>query len=331
MRVFFSINTVFRHMAKVFADVIFPPKCLKCGSFLIDAQKSDIISAEKSDIISAEKDDIISAEKDDIISAGKDDIISAERTYGLETRSEFMDIESAFSHFSRYFCPLCCVKTGDLSIFMKHNEDLSSTDVPTDLSTDRSSIIPAFSKFAGIDSTPLSGIEIEVRASSIYDGVVKESIHLFKYSGKTGLADPLGLLLFQTFARYYENKPIDFIVPIPLYRWKMMQRGFNQSFLLVRKFRKYWLQWKGFEPSWKVAPELIVRKRNTKSQTGFSRQERQENLRGAFAVNKPAIVKGRHIVLVDDVHTTGATTTEAGKVLFEAGAASVGVIVIAKA
>ncbi len=182
---------------------------------------------------------------------------------------------------------------------------------------------------------PQQSYLIDVHSSSTYDGLVKESIHLLKYNGKTSLANPLGLLLFHTFIRHYENKDVDFIVPIPLYRWRVFKRGFNQSFLLLRDFKRYWLLWKGSSPTWKIAPEILIRKRDTKSQTGFNREERRENIRGAFAIKKnyakKGVVKGKNIVLVDDVHTTGATTTEAGKVLLESGAASVGVIVVAQA
>lgn len=173
--------------------------------------------------------------------------------------------------------------------------------------------------------------DILIMAASRYDGIVKEAIHLLKYSGKTCLADPLGALLFIIFASYCECRSVDFIVPVPLYRSRLMKRGFNQSFLLVRKFRKYWLQWKGTEPEWKIAPEILIRQRNTKSQTGFDKYQRQDNIRGAFVVKKNRDIKGCNILLVDDVHTTGATATEAGKVLLDAGASSVGVVVIAKA
>ena len=247
-------------------DAVFPPKCLKCGTFLIveDALQVD--------------------------------------------------------QLSQYFCQSCFKIQEGCNTATASNQYSFNTDVSHNFKSD-------------IDH--LSYCPIDVKASSNYDGIIKESIHLLKYNGKTALADPLGLLLFHIFIRYYANKPVDFIVPIPLYRWRLMKRGFNQSFLLVRNFRKYWLQWKGICPAWQIAPDILVRQRNTKSQTGFNREERRENIRGAFAVRKKDVVKkrlkGKHIVIVDDVHTTGATTTEAGKTLLEAGASSVGVIVLARA
>ncbi len=217
-----------------------------------------------------------------------------------------LKIEPPFDHFSKYFCADC----------------LKPQLFVTSLSSYSNSV-------------PQQNYQINVNAASTYDGVVKESIHLLKYNGKTALAEPLGHLLFNAFIEHYQNRDVDFIVPIPLYSWKMFQRGFNQSFLLVRDFNRYWLQLKGFPPKWKIAPDILIRKRNTKSQTGFNRQERRENIRGAFALKKgypeKGVIRGSHIVLVDDVHTTGATTNEAAKILLDSGAASVGVIVVAQA
>ncbi len=175
-----------------------------------------------------------------------------------------------------------------------------------------------------------------VWAVSNYDGLIKESIHLLKYNGKTVLASPLGQLMFDLFVKKYHtgnnnNDKIDWIVPIPLYRWRMMKRGFNQAFLLVKDFRSSWCRLKGEEPSWQVNYQLLARKKNTKSQTGFTRERRQKNMAGAFMVKDCEKIRGSRILLVDDVHTTGATTLEAAKVLYAEGADVVDVLVLAKA
>ncbi|MBF0375918.1 MAG: ComF family protein [Desulfamplus sp.] len=181
---------------------------------------------------------------------------------------------------------------------------------------------------------PAKYCQIDLIASSKYGGIIKESIHLLKYNGKTQLAEPLGFILFNTFVQYYSNKSTDLIVPIPLYYWKMVKRGFNQSFLLVRNFKTYWFTLKGSEPAWQIAYDILIRERDTKSQTGFNKEERKNNVKGAFAVRKNDIVKnrikGKSIVLVDDVYTTGATAIEACNTLLEAGAASVKLIVLAQ-
>ncbi|MBF0257445.1 MAG: ComF family protein [Desulfamplus sp.] len=278
-------------MSKAFVETIFPPKCLKCKRFLI-ADKS--VGANRSYALH----DIKNLEVLD------NESVKSKPLNIRSVEAPPLAINDAYSNLLSYFCTTCFMQSRDLSFLRKCEKGFN---------------IPFSSELSGV-----GGI-----ASSTYMGMVKEAIHLLKYNGKTVLADPLGFLLFQTFVRYYYNRPVDFLVPIPLHRLKMMKRGFNQSFLLVRDFRKYWLEWKGLEPPWKVAPELLVRQRNTKSQTGFNRLQRQENIRGAFAVRKNQKIKDKHIVLVDDVHTTGTTTIEAAHAILEAGASSVGVLVVA--
>ncbi|MBF0302518.1 MAG: ComF family protein [Desulfamplus sp.] len=243
--------------------------------------------------------------------------LTAEDSCHIGSSAEIEILRSAlnnpFDQFSKYFCADCLKPQEGVDSSYSASDSLSQQDY----------------------NLSQQNHQINVQAASLYDGVVKESIHLLKYNGKTALANPLGLLLFHTFIRHYDNKPVDFIVPIPLYRWRMVKRGFNQSFLLIRNFSHYWLQWKGTSPEWQIMPEILVRRRNTKSQTGFNRQERRDNIRGAFAVKKRYALNGKligkHVVIVDDVHTTGATTNEAAKMLIESGASSVGVIVAARA
>lgn len=282
------ISDIFKNVTKAITDTIFPPRCLKCGTFL-----TDVPPLEMESFIGRDQDSLSSEE----FSCGE---LLSSGDYG--PFSEEMKKPSTL--FSRYFCSICFIAGGGITLSRG-------------------------SKATTISLSPYR--TMEVMAASTYEGMVKESIHLLKYSGKTALSSPLGLLLFVTFIKYCQSRPVDLIVPIPLYHWKMVKRGFNQSFLLIREFRDYWLQWRGSRPEWKIAPELLTRRRNTKSQTGFNRAQREKNIKGAFVVKKKDLVKGGHLILVDDVHTTGATLTEAGKMLFEAGASSVGAIVVAQA
>ncbi|MBF0241772.1 MAG: ComF family protein [Desulfamplus sp.] len=226
--------------------------------------------------------------------------------------SSFDNPDNPFEQFSKYFCENCldlkgCYYLPTTQYHTKSNDSLFDSSYQ---------------------------LKVDVHAASTYKGVIRDAIHLLKYNGKIALAQPLGDLLFRTFMRYYDDKPVDLIVPIPLYWKRLFERGFNQSFLILRDFKKYWFQSRGCYPNWEINPFLLVRQRNTKSQTGFNREERQKNVKGAFAVRKKYRIKdsvrGKNIVIVDDVHTTGATTKEAAKSLFDAGAASVGIIVIAQ-
>lgn len=116
----------------------------------------------------------------------------------------------------------------------------------------------------------------------------------------------------------------DIIAPVPLHRWRLWRRRYNQSALLALAIGR--LAGKSVEPA------LLARRRATPTQAGRSRSGRARNVRGAFAV-RPAFaesVKGRSILLVDDVLTTGATVEECARVLKRAGAAEVGVLTLAR-
>ncbi len=177
-------------------------------------------------------------------------------------------------------------------------------------------------------SLPVIG---RVRAVGGYGQGLLDAIHLLKYSGRIAISRPLAQLLFLAFCRHFSDQALDWIVPIPLHRSRMVNRGFNQAFLLVQHFEKKWCQCYGTTPSWKVDYSLLRRRRNTASQTGFNSQDRRKNLKHAFVVPAPRRVKGRAILLVDDVYTTGSTCLEAAGTLRRAGAVSVDVLVLARA
>lgn len=170
-----------------------------------------------------------------------------------------------------------------------------------------------------------------VRAAVMYQGYIRDGIHLLKYNGKLQLSGPLELLLFAAFEKYFSCDHIDLIIPVPLHRRKLMKRGFNQSFVLIQNFAKIWKTRNGCPPPWKIDYKVLVRRKNTVSQTGFDKDERKKNMEKAFKVKDPGKIKNRHILLVDDVYTTGATTREAASALFAAKALFVDVLVLARA
>lgn len=163
----------------------------------------------------------------------------------------------------------------------------------------------------------------------IYRAGLLKLIHRFKYNGQARLAGPLGLLLKTGFEHYWSQEMVDLILPVPLYRQRMRQRGFNQAYLMLQP----WLDSKALakaDPSWQILRETLVRQRHTSAQTGLDRQARQANLRNAFRVANPQAVVGRHILLVDDVFTTGATADGCARVLRRAGARRVDVLTLAR-
>lgn len=115
------------------------------------------------------------------------------------------------------------------------------------------------------------------------------------------------------------------LFPVPLHAGKRRQRGFNQTELVAVEAVKF-IGNKRF----RLETGALARHRNTESQIGLTRHQRRENMRGAFAVIKRDAVKGREILLVDDVFTTGTTVSECSKVLLRAGASKIWVATIAR-
>ncbi|HEY3930483.1 MAG TPA: phosphoribosyltransferase family protein [Candidatus Koribacter sp.] len=116
------------------------------------------------------------------------------------------------------------------------------------------------------------------------------------------------------------------IVPVPLHPARRRSRGYNQA-ELIAKFALRELR----DPRLMLAPKVLVRTRFTESQTGFTREQRRHNLHGAFAVPDRAHLRGRRVLLVDDVLTTGATADECSRILLRAGAEQVLVATVARA
>jgi len=159
-----------------------------------------------------------------------------------------------------------------------------------------------------------------------YEGGLRELIHLLKYNGVRPAANVLGRMLAEAIAglepEFEQDKIL--VIPVPLYRAKRRQRGFNQAELIARAALKH--QAGRFE----LAGEILRRTRDTHSQIGLTSHQRRENLRGAFAVARATEVTGREVLLVDDVYTTGTTAAECAGVLRRAGAVQVWVATVAR-
>jgi len=168
-------------------------------------------------------------------------------------------------------------------------------------------------------------------AYGLYQDSMKAAIHALKYDRLHPAARMLGKMLAQAIAQLADQAPQEMlVVPIPLHRSKYQQRGFNQARILadhalasLRKTHPAWLL--------KMAPSTLLRHRATKSQAGLTSHQRRSNVRGAFAVSDPVAVTARHILLIDDIFTTGATARSAARALERAGAASIWVATLARA
>ena len=157
-----------------------------------------------------------------------------------------------------------------------------------------------------------------------YDGGLRELIHLLKYEQVRPAAAVLGRMLHEAIASL-DQLPTDLVVvPVPLHKRKLRQRGFNQVELIARAALKL-----GPERA-TLCPNAIERQRETKSQIGLTSHQRRENIRGAFVVARPEEISGHEVLLLDDVYTTGTTVSECARILCCAGASKVWVATVAR-
>jgi len=148
------------------------------------------------------------------------------------------------------------------------------------------------------------------------------AIHEFKYGAKSFLAKPLGLLLSSFAGRWLQAKEGLLLMPVPLHPRRLRERGFNQSLLLSREVAR----------ALNADLDFLSLKRikYTKPQTGLGSEERSRNVARAFQVSRREAVKGRSIVLVDDVATTGSTLNECARALKKAGCREVFCLALAR-
>jgi ComF family protein len=155
------------------------------------------------------------------------------------------------------------------------------------------------------------------RAAAPYAGPMREALHALKFGGKRALASPLGDLLAGQCP--LPSAP-EAIVPVPLARARERERGFNQATLIGERLAR--------ALAVPLRPQWLVRVRPTAPQSDLGAEARRLNVRGAFLAGPGAV--GRHVVVVDDVFTTGATAGECARALRAAGARRIGILTVAR-
>ncbi len=144
------------------------------------------------------------------------------------------------------------------------------------------------------------------------DSELQAIIHAFKYEKKFLIGKMLGELLAEGLKDIKHDWKIDYIIPTPLHYMKKSERGYNQSYFIAAGIKNIL----GLE----IKKNIVIRTRHTKSQTTMPMSDRILNVNGAFKVKNEKIIRGKNILIIDDVITTGSTIQETGKVLLEAGA-----------
>lgn len=162
------------------------------------------------------------------------------------------------------------------------------------------------------------------RSYGTYQGGLRRAILNLKYRGWLRAVEPLGELLEHAFQATWSTplQTAELILPVPIHRSRLLQRGFNQAELLAA------------ELSARIGLPLqsgwLVRTLATRPQAGLSGTKRWENVQNAFRVKNPEGVRGKHILLVDDILTSGGTVHACASTLLEAGAACVSVLTVAR-
>lgn len=160
------------------------------------------------------------------------------------------------------------------------------------------------------------------RAALRYDDASSKLITRFKYGDHTQLAAIYGNWLASAGAELISSS--DAIIPVPLHYFRFVSRRYNQSALLARAL--------SHKTGLPMLHDALLRTRATKQQTGLTRKQREDNVKNAFRVppTQMAAIKGKNILLIDDVFTTGATLHACTKALLKAGATSVNVLTLSR-
>jgi len=158
-----------------------------------------------------------------------------------------------------------------------------------------------------------------LRAAGAYAGALRDALHALKFGGKRTLARPLASLMVEQCGALL-GPDVDALVPVPLARQREQERGYNQATLLAGHLAS--------ATGVPVKSRWLSRRRSTRPQTELTAGERRGNVARAFSASPR--VAGAHVVLVDDIVTTGATAAECARTLREAGARTVGVLAVAR-
>jgi len=154
-----------------------------------------------------------------------------------------------------------------------------------------------------------------------YEGPLREALIRFKYYAALNLGNTLSNVLTAAFLGHYDTTEFDMIIPVPVHRKRLFQRGFNQTAILATKLSS--------KVKLPLHRRLLIKVKDTVPQARLPRAERVKNLRRSFGILDPSNVQEKRVLLVDDVATTGSTIAEATKTLLKAGASRVDALVLA--
>jgi ComF family protein len=159
-----------------------------------------------------------------------------------------------------------------------------------------------------------------MRSWAIFDHPIQNGLHAIKYRGNIALGEALAAQVAEFVCSLQWD--IELVVPIPLGKKRLQERGYNQVALVAEPL--------AYAMGWEYAPRALWKARETRSQVGLNISQRRENVDNAYQAN-PEIVKRKSILLMDDVATTGSTISSSTQALLDAGARDVYALTIARA
>ncbi len=206
-------------------------------------------------------------------------------------------------------------------------DTLLSIDTPREICDDCLENLPLLKRYEY--HNPVGESVEEIFSAFDYEGGIRKAIHSLKFNDKPSNAALLIRLSYPVLEKYLsEGNPLfpqmtkyDIIIPVPIHSGRRRQRGYNQSEILALCLARHM--------SIPMCGKVLVKKVNTPPQSTLDRRERFRNLAGAFQVKNTELVRGKRILLVDDVMTTGSTLEQCGRVLLTSGAMRVDGFVVA--
>jgi ComF family protein len=146
-----------------------------------------------------------------------------------------------------------------------------------------------------------------------YENKLRDAIHSFKFSGRKDVGKHLICLIEERIVAF--SARFDCIIPLPVTEKRLRERGFNQSFIIAEEISR--MAGKSLYHS------ILHKTKETRDQYALSRDERKKNIKGAFSLTNETIIKGKKVLLVDDLYTTGQTAREAARILLKGKAKSI--------
>jgi competence protein ComFC len=159
-----------------------------------------------------------------------------------------------------------------------------------------------------------------MRSWAVFDSPIQNGLHTMKYRRNIGFGESIAMQMTD-FVRSLQW-PIDVLIPVPLGKKRLKERGYNQVALVARPL--------AYQLGFSYEPNALKKTRETRSQVGLSVSQRSENVQDAYQADS-RVVKGKSVLIMDDVATTGSTLSACTAALLSAGAQEVYVLTIARA